>query len=329
MIRALALRFAVVAPLGLGACDVSSTVGYNEGALPLGPGGSCAPDASLRACSTGNCVVTEVSAAEPGVETLAVDSESIFFLSGASVLATRPIAGGPLVELTAELDQLQQLTIDADHVYWTEFDGRVRSLPKAGGAITEVTSVFGHPSSIAADAEHVYLVLPESGEVAMAPKPSGAATRLGGQNVPFAIAVDAEHVYWINQGTAGASDGELVRAPRGDLTGAEVIVSGLDAPVALALTSDAVVWATFDTIFTAPKAGGSPATIAGGFGEAKAIAAFDGTAYLAGAGGLTRTGMADGSTLLLEARALTSVALGCDGVFATGWYEPFLLRYGR
>jgi len=320
---------APLALLGLCACDVSSTVGYNDGALSVGPGASCPADASLRVCSSGDCVVTEVSAAEQGVETVAVDADGIFFVSALNVLARRPIGGGPLVELTTELDQMEQLTIDADRVYWTEFDGKVRSLPKTGGPTLDVTSVFGHPTSIALDAEHVYVVLPESGEVAMAPIPSGPETHLAGENVPIAIAADAEHVYWLDQGQPGAANGELVRAPRGDLSSAEVLLSNLDAPVAIALTSDAVLWATFDSIFTVPKAGGSAAAIAGGFGEAKAIAAFDGIVYLAGQGGLTRTTMADGATLLLEPRPMTSLGMGCDGVFATGWADPVLIRYGK
>ena len=320
------LRCAVSALLALCGCEVTSTVGYNDGALPLE---SCAPDASLRACSTENCVVSEIGTAELGIESLAVDSESIFFLSAPSMLVRRPIAGGNLQELTAELDQLQMLTIDDEHVYWTEYDGRTRSVPKGGGPITDVTFVFGHPFWIATDADHVYVTYPESGEVAMAPKPAGMATRLGGQNVPFAVAVDEAHVYWVNQGQPGATNGELVRAPSGDLTGAEVIATGLDAPVALALTADEIVWATFDTVFALPKTGGAPAPLAGGFAEAKAIVAFDGFAYLAGAGGLNRIAIADGTTQLLEPRGLTSVALACDGVFATGWFDPILIRYGR
>jgi hypothetical protein len=326
----MSLRIAPLALAGLCACDVSSVVGYNDGALPLVPGGSCLPDASLLACGSGHCVVSEVSAAQAGVETIAVDAENVFFVTAPSVLSRRPLDGSSApVVLTAELDQMDQLAIDDERVYWTEFDGKVQSLPKAGGPTTLVTSIFGHPTSIAVDAEHVYVVLPESGEVGMAPIPSGPETHLAGQNVPYWIAVDAEHVYWVNQGQAGASNGELVRAPRGDLGGAQVVASNLDAPVALTLTSDSVVWATFDAIFTMPKAGGTPAQVAGGFGEAKSIAAFDGFVYLAGQDGLTRIALADGATLLLEPRSMLSVALTCDGVFATGWYEDVLIRYGN
>ena len=54
-------------------------------------------------------------------------------------------------------------------------------------------------------------------------------------------------------------------------------------------------------------------TIADGFAQPKALAAFDGVVYLAGETGLTRTDP-DGYTQVLESRGLTSLAIGCDAV---------------
>jgi hypothetical protein len=137
--RSLEIAFAAA---GLAACDVSSIVGYNEGALGLE---ACPPESSIRACSSGACVVTELAEAEMGVETVGVDAESVYFLTSRTALAR--------------------------HVYWTEYGNFVRRVPKAGGATADVTEVFGHPKSIAVDAEHVYFVVADTGEIAMAPIP--------------------------------------------------------------------------------------------------------------------------------------------------------------
>ena len=80
------------------------------------------------------------------------------------------------------------MTIDDSYVYWTEIDGQVRGVPKSGGASFDAAYVFGNPTDITVDSEHLYWVLPEFGEVAMAPKPVGEATQISGQNAPQAIA---------------------------------------------------------------------------------------------------------------------------------------------
>ena len=317
---------AAVSLVALCACDVSSTVGYND--QPLVPGG-CVPDASLHACASGGCVVTDLFAALHGIVTMAVDADDAYFVSAPGVLAKRPVGGGKLVELSDQLDQMQRITVDADHVYWTEFDGRVRGVPKAGGPIVDVTKVFGHPTSITADADDLYFVMPPTGEIVMAPTPSGMATRLDGQAAPQAIALDGENVYWVNQGDAGAANGKLVRAPRGNLTAAEVVASNLDAPVTLALSDDAVFWTSSAALYTVPKAGGSPARIADGFNEPKNVAELDGFVYVVGLSGFTRTAVHGGATELLDGRWMSSMALGCDGIYATGWTDDVMIRYGK
>jgi hypothetical protein len=314
-------RLAAVPILLSCACNVTSTVGYNDAAR-------CAPDAPLHGCANGTCVVSDLFEAEKGIETMAVDAEDIFFVSAPEVIAKRPIGGGPLTELTAT-GTLVRLTVDAYNVYWTEFDGSVKSVPKAGGPALDVSTLFGHPSSIATDPDHVYWVLPDSGEVAMAPTPSGPATRLTGQPGPQAVAVDVDHVYWINEGDPGAMNGQLARAPLGNLTAAEVIRSDLDAPLFLAIAGDDALWATSSAIFRMPKAGGEPVQVASGFDMPRAIAGFDGIVYLSGQSGLTRTTVASGETRVLDIRPMTSLALGCTGVYATTWYESELVRYGK
>jgi hypothetical protein len=221
-----------------------------------------------------------------------------------------------------------RMTIDASHVFWTELDGRVRGVPKAGGTAFDAGYVFGNPSDITADADHLYWVLPEFGEIAMAPKPAGEATHISGQSEPQAIAVDATHVYWINRGTMAGASGQLVRALRGNLASAEVIRSDLDAPIALALSDDAVYWASEHAVFRMPKDQSALAEpIASGLNEVKAIAAFGDTVYGAGMDGLWKVPATGGVQLSLDKRPMSAMTLACSGVYATGWFDATFVRY--
>jgi len=320
-----ARRAALVVATGLAACDVSVTVGYNDA---LVPGASCPADAPLRACSTETCVVTELTSAQMGKETLAVDAEHIYFITETDVLSSMPKGGGAVVELATVAPSLERLTVDEENVYWTEFDGRIFRVPKAGGTTESVTEIFGHPISIASHDADLYLALTDSGEVAKVTKSSGATTTLAGENAPIDLGVDGEHVYWINQGQPGEANGELVRAPLGDLTGAEVILSSLDEPLVLGVASDAIVWATFDKVFRLSREGGDPSVFEAPFGEPKGVTELDGTLYVAGQMGVYRIRIGDGDALALDGRGMTGLALGCDGLYAVGWFEPILLRYG-
>ena len=143
------------------------------------------------------------------------------------------------------------------------------------------------------------------------------------------LGVDAEHVYWINQGIAGAATGELVRAPLGNLEDAEVVRSGLEDPLRLGVTADAIVWATYDRVFRLPRGGGEPQMFEAEFGDPKGVTEFDGILYAAGAAGFFRIRLADGDALALDRRSITGLATACDGIYLVGWYEPLLLRYGR
>ncbi len=312
----------------LAACDVAVTVGYNEGP-PLVSPESCPSDALLRDCSDQGCVVAELSAAQLGRETIAVDAEHIYFLRPDNVIARMPVLGGPMEDLTSVAAGLERLTIDDEFVYWTEHNATILRVPKAGGDAELVKTIFGNPVSIAAQGDELYVAMPEQGVVAMVSKRTGAETRLPGQGRPVDLGVDAEHVYWIDQGIAGAATGELVRAPLGNLEDAEVVRSGLADPYALGVTADAIVWASFDRVFRLPRGGDEPQVFEVELGEPKGVTEFDGILYVAGAGGFFRIRVEDGDVLILEHRGITGLAPACDGIYLVGWYEPLLFRYGR
>lgn len=329
------MRRPCAAVLFAAACDVAVTVGYNEVGV-VSPQ-SCPADALLRECSGQGCVVAELSAAQMGRETLAVDAEHIYFLRPDNVIARMPVLGGPMEDLTSVDAGLERLTIDDEFVYWTEHNATILRVPKTGGDAELVKTIFGNPVSIAAHGDELYVALPEQDVVAMVSKRTGAETRLAGQDGPADLGVDAEHVFWINQGIAGAATGELVRAPLGNLEDAEVLRSGLADPLSLGVTADAIVWATYDRVFRLPRGGDEPqmfevqpsAEDPSGLGEPKGVTEFDGILYVAGAGGFFRIRVADGDVLALEGRSITGLATACDGIYLVGWYEPLLFRYGR
>jgi hypothetical protein len=274
-------------------------------------------------------VVTDFFTAQPGILAMAVDDQSIFFVSSPNVLSKLSIEGKQPVDLVTDLAQVMRFTIDEHNIYWTEQETKIRSVPKSGGATIDVAAFFGHPTAIAVSADYVYAVMPDSGQIVMVSKPSGTPLLLSGQSAPLAIAVDETHVYWLNQGAPGAQSGQLVRAPHGDLTSATVLLSNLEAPSTLTLTDDDVFWASPNAIMKVAKSGGSPEPIAVGFSDPKSIAVFDRNIYLAGSGGLSVTDVTTGTPLILDRRPMSSMALGCSGVYATAWFERALVRYGK
>lgn len=324
--RCAALLFAGVCDLA--ACDVAVTVGYNESPAVVSPE-TCPSDARLRECSQEGCVVAELSAAQMGRETIAVDAEHIYFLRPDNVIARMPTLGGPIEDLTSVDAGLQRLTIDDEFVYWTQYNATISRVPKTGGDAELVKTIFGNPSSIAAHDDLLYVALPEQNEVVTVSKHTGAEMRLPGQARPMDLGVDTEHVYWINQGIAGAATGELVRAPLGGLADAEVIVSDLEFPIRLGVTADAIVWATFDRVFRLPRGGDEPQLFEAELGDPKGVTEFDGILYVAGAAGFLRIRVADGDALALHGQSITGLATACDGIYLVGWYEPLLFRYGR
>jgi hypothetical protein len=312
----------------LAACDVDSTVGYIEAEGALVGGVPCPADSPLARCSDGPCVVTNLFEPRIGSITLAVDSDSAFFLTDPVAIARRRLDGEESVDLATADSTLMRMTIDDTYVYWTELDGNVRGVPKAGGPRFDVGYVFGNPTDITIDTSHVYWVFPEFGQVAMAPKPAGDATHISSQDAPQAIAVDATHVYWVNGGTASQPSGQLVRAPSGNLASAEVVLSNLDAPIAIAVSDDSVYWASLHDVFRMPKNDSAVVEpVASGLTEIKAIAAFGDTVYGAGMDGLWRAPATGGEPLELERRPMSAMTLTCAGVYASGWFDSAFIRY--
>jgi hypothetical protein len=299
-------------------------VGFNGTALTTP---SCAAESSLSVCSAEPCVVTGIGAGTRGSWAVAADDEYVFFERNPTTLSKVPVRGGPAIDVRTDLERLWMVALDEEYVYTTEYEAGVRRVKKSGGPSELVVRPSrGHPLAIAVDREHVYVTLTDEDQILMAPKAGGEATLLAGQSAPPAIAVDDRHVYWVNEGATGSS-GELVRAPLGDLTAAEVLLTALDSPRALAVGSEAVFFGSPSAAFSLPKAGGDAALVTE-FEDLKSMAAYDDTVYLAGLEGLGRARLG-AAPQVVDARGVLGVAVSCQGVFGTGWFESFLVRYGR
>ncbi len=318
-----ALASALASPL-FAACDVSSTVGFNA-ALP---GGSCSAESAISACRTDPCVVTEIGSAQPGSWAIAVDRESVFFERTLTVLSRVSIRGGPVTDVRTDLDRLWMAAVDEDYVYTTEFEMGVRRAKKSGGPTELVMRPRGTFTALALDRDYVYVTLTSENQIAMVEKAGGEPTLLAGQAAPAAIAVDDHHVYWVNQGSESGATGELVRAPLGDLTHAEILLSGLGSPNALAIGAEDVFFASGSAVFQVSKEGGTATLVEDDFGPVKTMAAHGDTVYLAGAAGLGRA-RAGFATHVADSRGMLGIAVTCEGAFATGWFESLLVRYSR
>jgi hypothetical protein len=317
--------FVAVASALLPACHVSSTVGFNEATLP---GGSCSAESAISACRTDPCVVTEIEKGRTGSWAVAVDDALVFFERTPTVLSRVSIRGGPVTDVRTDLDRIWTVAVDQDHVYTTEFEVGVRRVKKSGGPTELVMRPKGTFTALALDRDHVYVTLTSDNQIAMAQKTGGEPTLLAGQATPAAIALDNHHVYWVNQGSQSGATGELVRAPLGDLTHAEILLFGLASPNALAIGVDDVFFASGSRVFQVPKAGGTAQLVEDDFGPVKSMAAHGDTVYLAGEAGLGRA-RAGAATYVADSRAMLGIAVTCQGVFATGWLESLLVRYSR
>ncbi len=289
---------------------------------------SCSKSSAISACSHEPCVVYDVANGREGSWVVAADADYVFFERSMNVLAKVPVSGGDVVDVRTDLDRMWAAAVDAEYVYTTEFEQGTRRVRKSGGASELVMRPKGHPTAIALDHDNVYVAMTDENQVAMAPKVGGPPTMLPGQAAPQSIAVDERHVYWVNQGPDGGSGGELVRAPLGDLTGAEVLLSGLNSPRAVAVGDDVVFFGSPTQVFVVSKAGGGAELITESFHELKSLVAYGDTVFLAGMAGLGRA-RSGAATEVVDSRGMLGITATCSGVFATGWLLPLLARYGR
>ncbi len=134
---------------------------------------------------------------------------------------------------------------DSTHLYWLSSGDGVRHLvrlPKNGGntqILASVDTIF-QINAIAQDDTHLYWTL--DSELNRVPKSGGAIEFVADTDAgsSHGLAVDGTHVYWTN-----TNSDTIDRVAKSGGT-AISIVTGQDAPFALAIDNSRVYWSTFD-----------------------------------------------------------------------------------
>jgi hypothetical protein len=201
---------------------------------------------------------------------LAVDSTSVYFTSGTSVIRL-PLGGGPSTTLAGcpcdpPNPVPSNIAVAGPIVYWTNsyavsgdgpeapFTGSVMMAPLDGGAPTIIASAQDFPVGIVADSTNIYWVNTGlcgeyggscSGSVMRLSLSGGAATTLAsGQSLCAGLAVDSKNVYW---GTADTNavppTGWVMAVPIAG--GTATTLTSAQGPVQdIAVDSTSVYWTT-------------------------------------------------------------------------------------
>jgi hypothetical protein len=200
----------------------------------------------------------------------AVDATSVYYDGGGSLMKI-PLAGGsptPVTSLGVSWSLASGVVLDATSVYWEDassYHGEVRTAPLAGGPSVLLYSPYSPPSTpafimiplLAVDATNVYGATYDPfnavGSIVSVPLEGGTLVTLAsGHFHPAFLAVDARAVYWVNSDFSAPVPG--FRSPdmigtvmKAALTGGTpaVLASGQSDPRAIAVDAKNVYWANY------------------------------------------------------------------------------------
>ena len=246
--------------------DATSVYWSNRGSIGGAGGVSRAPIAGI-----GHTILAS------GLNTptqIAVDATSVYWAEDYSygstttfklVVRRLSLQGGDPVDLAvAPARPLGALVIDGTSVYWSAYAGSqslIMKVPLAGGAVVTVATDLT-PITLAVDATNLYWGngdMSTPGSVMMMPLAGGDPTVLAsgpGPLEPWRIAVDANSVYWTDWGTHA-----VMKVPIGG-GDATALVPGESGPEAIAVDATSVYWSTYNALWKAPLAGGTPILLA-------------------------------------------------------------------
>lgn len=134
------------------------------------------------------------------------------------------------------------LRLAGDHVYWTSYGtGEVFKRPISGlvsatNLLTTVTS--GGPWGLTVDTSHVYFAEHRSSQGSISRVPLGggpAEVLVANQEGAHEVVLDGSDLYWTSEFA-----GTITRLSPGGI--AEVIATGQDQPLGIAVTSDSIWW---------------------------------------------------------------------------------------
>lgn len=180
-----------------------------------------------------------------------------------------PRSGGALTVLASAEVGATGAAVDATWVYFA--GPKIKRVPKAGGAVSIVTDMGG--GHIAIDGERVYIETGE--ELWSAPKSGGAAARFAGAQGSgiTSVSADGTNVYWTLWNGVRTAD-VATRALR-------KIAWSEEFPFAVTTDATNIYWTDGygGTVRKAPKAGGTPVTLAPATGDPTSIAVDAGWVY--------------------------------------------------
>jgi hypothetical protein len=186
---------------------------------------------------------------------------------------------GPIITkgepLATEQLSPQNLTQDRENLFWSGSDNSIMTVPKAGGSVRKVATTTGVIAALAADPEPGGDLFVAVGNAVLRTPKAGGGTFGEVEREdppPVSIVVDEAHVFVLHsEGELG--EGHIARWDKGG-GGRAILSQELDAPVAIALSRDSVLWAGTNpdgelVVFSLPKtaphdAGGTALVYKGG-----------------------------------------------------------------
>jgi hypothetical protein len=212
--------------------------GLTGGSGAVGTGGI------MRIAADGTGSPTSVASSLTYVTDLAVNASAAFFLEyGTDSVKKVGLAGGAVTSLASAHGPFK-ITLDGSFAYWTnDDDGKLMRVPLAGGTATAMSAAAGHPYDVAVDASFIYYSASAASAVSKIPLAgSGSPVDIAsGQSGYVDLALDATAIYWIRRGSAGRSDGAVMKA-RLSGGGPITLASGQPAPAGIAIDGTCVYW---------------------------------------------------------------------------------------
>jgi hypothetical protein len=173
-------------------------------------------------------------------------------------------AGATLKTLSEQTQSApEELATDGVNVYVAGVgSGTVVQVPGGGGAAVTLATDQEQPFGIATNGTSVFWTNQASGGngtvMKVAVGGGTPVTLASGQGAPTQIAFDATNVYWLTIGGPNA----VMTVPIAG--GTPSLFAAASSPWALATDGATVYWTDGDTIFSAPRDGGTPTTLASG-----------------------------------------------------------------
>ena len=125
--------------------------------------------------------------------------------------------------LVSALDDPRALALSFDTLYFALAGSQqLAATHKDGGGATITIAPIPDARRVVLDSDYAYVVerdnscaQPGAVHAVTLDNPVGDVTTIAGnQNCPLTIVVDDTGIYFLNSGTSGSSDGELVRVPK-------------------------------------------------------------------------------------------------------------------